>query len=91
MDIRLWRSIVRQRTLRALTSKEKKIRQRGGKPKYKHLAHKSFNLFEVIAPYKIILAKEIEYEFVAFKEELEEKAKLAALKSKSPETKFSGH
>ena len=44
MDIRLWRSIVRQRTLRALTSKEKKIRQRGGKPKYKH-AHKSFNLF----------------------------------------------
>nr|DAP98495.1 MAG TPA: hypothetical protein [Caudoviricetes sp.] len=78
MDIRLWRSIVRQRTLRALTSKEKKIRQRGGKPKYKQLAHKSFNLFEVIAPYKIILAKEIGYEFVAFKEELEEKAKLAA-------------
>ncbi|HHF7246064.1 TPA: hypothetical protein ACU4NE_000702 [Haemophilus influenzae] len=53
MDIRLWRSIVRQRTLRALTSKEKKIRQRGGKPKYKHLAHKSFNLFEVIAPIKL--------------------------------------
>ena len=47
MDIRLWRSIVRQRTLRALTSKEKKIRQRGGKPKYKHLAHKSFNLLRL--------------------------------------------
>ena len=78
MDLRLWKSLVRQRTLRAIVSKEKKIRLRGGKPKYKRVKHKHFNLFEVTAPYKIILAKEIGYEFVAFKEELELKAKLAA-------------
>lgn len=78
MDIRLWKSIVERRTLRSLTSKEKKIRLRGGKPKYKMLTHKLFNLFEVIAPYRIILAKEINYEFIALKKELEEKAKRAA-------------
>ena len=78
MDIRLWRSIVKKRTLRSLVSKEKKIRQRGGKPKYKKLAHKLFNLFEVIAPSRIILAKEVSYDLIVFKKELEEKAKLAA-------------
>lgn len=78
MDMRLWRSIVRQRTLRALVSKEKRVRRRGGKPKYKKFARKSFDLFEVIAPCRMVLAKKIGHDFITFKEELEEKARYAA-------------
>ncbi|MCT8574354.1 hypothetical protein Q7511_09860 [Glaesserella parasuis] len=77
MNLQIWKSIVKQRTIRNLKSKEKRHRLKGGKPKYKIMRNKCFNLFEVIAPSKILLTREIGYSFVHFKEELETKAKLA--------------
>ncbi|TCJ96177.1 hypothetical protein EV694_1729 [Volucribacter psittacicida] len=82
MNIQVWKSVVRKRTIRNLISKEKRHQSRGGKPKYKIINNRTLNLFEVIAPSKIILAREIGYDFTNFKDELELKAKLAS-KSKT--------
>lgn len=80
-NIDIWRSIVKNRTLRNLISKEKKHRANGGRPKHKSVSKKKcFDRFyiEIQAPNKIVLAREISRSFVLFKTEIEEKSKLAS-------------
>lgn len=81
LKLKIWRSIVKKRTLRNLMSKEKKHRMNGGKPKYKLVSKKKFFerlSIEINSPNRIVLAREISRTFVLFKKEMEDKARLAS-------------
>lgn len=74
---KIWHSISLKRFFRKLKTKERKHRQRGGKPRYQKFKYKPLGAFDIIAPAILSMTKGIDYRFASFTQQLENKSRLA--------------